>query len=598
LALFGNGLLQALLATALAWQAQAMFDGQVLAPAGDYRSVLEHAARLLLLSVLIALLRRRERIDAELLGQLYVRDLRKRLFARLLRSQHASIAAQRRGQLLIRFVSDLNTVRQWVSLGLARLGVAAIVISLVMVALWWLHPLFMLTVGGSLVLTAAALWRQGVTLRQAITEVRRRQGYLAANMTEKIAAVSTIQLFGQAERERRRLARQNRRVIQAAGEKAAAIGSLRAITEIGAGLAFAVGLLVTALLVSEGQASAGTFVAVFTLIGFLSTPLRDVGRVHEYWLANRVALANIQRLMRRIRPLQLADVTYRESEFSGTLVFDELSLEGSLTSFSARVEAGRRVALVGPNGAGKTSLLHAVVRLREADGGDIRIDGVSIRDLPLEQLHGLVAYVGHDVPLLRGTLRENLLYGTRQVSEDALLKAVEQTRALLELRDERFDLLGYSGGAQFVHRFALLHPHRVRRIGLGAAGWYTWPDPRVSYPRGTGSTAAMPGARFDLAGLLRTPILVWVGDRDRERDPALNTSERVDRVQGGHRVARAVNWVRAMRHAGLRLGIRTDIRLRLLPGVTHAFVEADRIGEIGRLVFDDFYDSPTGEDTT
>ena len=180
----------------------------------------------------------------------------------------------------------------------------------------------------------------------------------------------------------------------------------------------------------------------------------------------------------------------------------------------------------------------------------------------------------------------------------ALLKAIEQARAYLALRDERFDLLGYSGGAQFAHRFALLHPQRVRRIGLGAAGWYTWPDPRVPYPRGTGATAAMPGERFDLAGLLRTPILVWVGDRDRERDPALNTSERIDRMQGGHRVARAVNWVRAMRQAGLRLGIRTEIRLQLLPGVTHAFVEADRIGGIGRLVFDDFYDSPTGEDTT
>ncbi|BAN68012.1 alpha/beta fold hydrolase [endosymbiont of unidentified scaly snail isolate Monju] len=180
----------------------------------------------------------------------------------------------------------------------------------------------------------------------------------------------------------------------------------------------------------------------------------------------------------------------------------------------------------------------------------------------------------------------------------ALLKAIEQARAYLALRDERFDLLGYSGGAQFAHRFALLHPQRVRRIGLGAAGWYTWPDPRVPYPRGTGATAAMPGERFDLAGLLRTPILVWVGDRDRERDSALNTSERIDRMQGGHRVARAVNWVRAMRQAGLRLGIRTEIRLQLLPGVTHAFVEADRIGGIGRLVFDDFYDSPTGEDTT
>ncbi len=420
LALIGNGLLQAVLATVLAWQAQAMFDRQVLVPAGDYRLTFEYAARLLLLSVLIALLRRRERVDAELLGQLYVRDLRKRLFARLLRSQHASIAAQRRGQLLIRFVNDLNAVRQWVSLGLARLSVASIVISLVMLVLWSLHPLYALTVGVSLALTALALWRQGMVLRQAIAEVRRRQGHLAANMTEKIAAVSTIQLFGQGERERRRLARQNRRVIRAAGDKAAAIGSLRAITEVGTGLAFAGGLLVTAFLASTGQASAGTFIAVFTLVGFLSTPLRDVGRVHEYWLANRVALSNIGQLMRRIRLLRAGDTVVRDTALSGSLVFDKLTLKGSVSGFNASIEAGRRVALVGANGSGKTSLLHAIVRLREADAGDVRIDGVSVRDMPLERLHELVAYVGNDVPLLRATLRDNLFYGSRELTAEAL----------------------------------------------------------------------------------------------------------------------------------------------------------------------------------
>ncbi len=171
----------------------------------------------------------------------------------------------------------------------------------------------------------------------------------------------------------------------------------------------------------------------------------------------------------------------------------------------------------------------------------------------------------------------------------ALLRAVEEARERLGIEDETFDLLGFSGGAQFVHRFALLHASRVRRIGLGAAGWYTWPDPGVPYPRGTGATSALPGARFDLAGLLRIPMLVWVGDRDRMRDPSLNTNARVDQMQGGHRVARAINWVRAMRQAGLRMGIQTDIRLQLLPEVTHSFLEADQIGQIGRRVFEEFY---------
>lgn len=411
LALLVNGLAQALAAVAFALLARGLFDEQILAAAHDSGRWWLDAGALLGLSLLIALLRRRERIDAELMGQLYVRDLRKRLFNRLLRSQYASLARQRRGMVLIRFVSDLNAIRRWVSLGLARLCVALVVVGVVMSALWHLHPLYTLVSGGALLLMALALWWQGQRLREAIAETRRRQGFLAANMTEKINALSSVQLFDQGEREKRRLARQNRRLIEAARTKAGAIGSLRAITEAGMGLAFAGGLLATAWLASRGAVSAGTFIAVFSLIGFLASPLRDVSRVHEYWLANRVGLANIRRLARRIQALRSGPETWVEQPFNGRLTLGEVELDGILHPFVATLAAGERVALVGPNGAGKTTLLHLIARLRDPDRGEILIDGVSTRRMPLAQLRGLVGYVGNDVPLLRGSLRKNLLYG-------------------------------------------------------------------------------------------------------------------------------------------------------------------------------------------
>lgn len=409
-----NGLLQALAAVAFAWLAGRVFDKHLQVQATGLPVWVEPATGLLALALIIAMLRRRERIDAELLGQLYVRDLRKRLFARLLRSQFAKLVSQRRGLVLIRFVNDLNGIRQWVSLGLARLVVAAIVVTVAMVALWLVHPAYALVIGSSLGLMAAAMRWQGRRLRQAITEMRRRQGYLAANMTEKIGALATIQLFEQGVREQHRLARQNRRLINAGRDKAAAIGGLRAITEIGVGMAFSGSLIATLYLSSHGQVTPGAFVSVFSFIGFLAGPLRDTSRAHEYWLSRRVAMENLRKLSGRLQPLRHASDVPEKRVFEGAIQLKGLEIGRALCSIDACVKAGQRVALVGTNGAGKTTLLHLIARLREYERGEIQIDGVSIRDLPRAQLHELVAYVGHDAPLMRSSLLSNLLYGAHQ----------------------------------------------------------------------------------------------------------------------------------------------------------------------------------------
>lgn len=178
-------------------------------------------------------------------------------------------------------------------------------------------------------------------------------------------------------------------------------------------------------------------------------------------------------------------------------------------------------------------------------------------------------------------------YGPR--ADLALLKAIEQVSDLLGVDTDSVDLFGFSGGAQFAQRFALLHPERVARLGLGAAGWYSWPDERYRYPLGVGETSVMPNEKFHLESLLRIPITVWVGERDNERDTALNTSKRVDRVQGRTRRQRAVNWVQAMRKAALRYAFKSQVQLQLLPATGHSFKGAAQRAGLAHRLFMSFY---------
>jgi pimeloyl-ACP methyl ester carboxylesterase len=154
----------------------------------------------------------------------------------------------------------------------------------------------------------------------------------------------------------------------------------------------------------------------------------------------------------------------------------------------------------------------------------------------------------------------------------------------------KIDLFGFSGGAQFVHRFAYLHSQRVRRIGLGAAGWYTMPDPSLSYPYGAADAKGLDAGRLNVVAMARVPTLVMVGDLDnREDDEELNRTRVVRRTQGRHRVERAVAWTRAMNAVAERVGLPRPVDMVLLPGVDHSFRQAVEQGGLACRLYQHCY---------
>jgi len=152
------------------------------------------------------------------------------------------------------------------------------------------------------------------------------------------------------------------------------------------------------------------------------------------------------------------------------------------------------------------------------------------------------------------------------------------------------DLFGHSGGAQLAHRFAMLYPHKLRRLNLSAAGWYCLPDASLAYPYGIGADAAPESLSWArrhgeaLPHYLRLAVRVFVGTEDTERDRSLRQTPMLDRSQGRTRVERAETFVSSFRAAARQRGILPDIGLTRLAGVTHDFAQAVARGNLARLV--------------
>ena len=149
----------------------------------------------------------------------------------------------------------------------------------------------------------------------------------------------------------------------------------------------------------------------------------------------------------------------------------------------------------------------------------------------------------------------------------------------------KLDMVGFSGGAQFVHRYAMLNPQRVNSMILVAAGWYTFPSVAEPFPYGIKSDSRR-GRRAagNLSRFLAIPALVLVGALDSQRDAALRKIPDVDIKQGINRIERASRWSSAFLQAATRSGVSPTLQFSMLPSCGHAFDDCVEIGGLTALV--------------
>ncbi len=425
--LVANGVAQAGVMILTAWLVKLIFDGFVspdtTLPVDVAASLPWYGVGLLVAAVAIALLRMYEHVEAERMGQDYTHEVRTGLFNHMSAVSIRTLQRRSRGGVMLRFIGDLTALKQWVSLGVARLTVAGVTSVVTLTILASVNGVLALVVGSTLVAGGVAAYVMGGWLQRAVREARRRRVYLAANVSEKIASLAVVQAFGQTEREQRRVRRQSNRLMLAMVGRARAIGTFRGMVEAVAAVASGGALFAGALLVSSVSITPGTVVAVMSIVGLLMPAMRDLGRVQEYWHGAVVSREKIDDFLAMPMLASAATDAADLMVGPGAVTFENIRVAGSLNNFTATAAAGEVIALVGPNGAGKSTLLALLARLMDPDAGRVCIDGAEITGVSMASLRRAVGMVSPDLPLLRGTIERNLRYRWPAAPAEALSQA-------------------------------------------------------------------------------------------------------------------------------------------------------------------------------
>ena len=185
-------------------------------------------------------------------------------------------------------------------------------------------------------------------------------------------------------------------------------------------------------LIAAGQLSMGGLIACMMISSRATAPFAKLGSLITQYQNARVAMQAMDSLFETPSEYrQEGGVLSRES-FSGAYEFKNVSFKypntelQSLSAVSLKIKAGEHIAILGRVGSGKSTLSKLALGLFEATEGEIRVDGVDIRQLDPHEYRSSVGYVPQDVTLFSGTLRDNIALGRPSITDAQLIKSVER----------------------------------------------------------------------------------------------------------------------------------------------------------------------------
>lgn len=369
-----------------------------------------------------------ERAVSERFGQEYVHRVRMRLWDHLQTLPANSIAGQRKGATVLRFIGDLSALKNWVSKGMVGATFAALTIAGGMIALFILDWRLGSVAAAALLATLVfqVYWTQ--RLLDQVRVLRKHRSRLATDIVERIQALAVVQSSNQNRRERGRIKKRSRAVVDASVSTAKASGVLLGSGEFASIALMTAILLLGALQVRSGNLSPSSLVAALVLSRYLRPPLRRLSRMQEQWMRGSVSRGKLEKflaLQGLVEPKKALKLKPGGTNGKGRLRLRNLQLDCIENSLSATAPAGSKIRLVGANGVGKSTLLRIVAGLEQPRAGMVSLDGRDLSRCSLATVRSAISLVSPDLPLMRGSLRRNLTYASPRATEHQIAEALQ-----------------------------------------------------------------------------------------------------------------------------------------------------------------------------
>lgn len=410
-----------------------MFTNKLLRnaiPQKDLRTILIFAGVLALLYVVKLIANYIVDYWGHVMGVRLQYDMRKDVFSHLQTLPFRYFDDNKTGHIMSRIINDLMEISE-----LAHHGPEDVFISLVM-----LLGSFVLLCSINIKLTIiifafvpVILWfaaTRRIKMSNAFDDVRKKIAVVNAKLENSISGIRVAKSFTNEDYEMEKFDEGNSEF------KVARSSAYKYMAEFMAGMRFLVDMLNVVVLgfggyfVYKGYIDVIDLVTYFLYIAYFMQPIRRLTSFVEQYQSGMSGFKRFIEIMDTKPDITDSPKAKELKDVKGNIQFSNATFKYNenteiLSNINLEIEAGKTLALVGPSGGGKTTICHLIPRFYELNEGDISIDGTSLKDITLKSLRRNIGIVQQDVFLFTGTIKENILYGSPEATDEEVIEAAK-----------------------------------------------------------------------------------------------------------------------------------------------------------------------------
>ena len=333
----------------------------------------------------------------------------------------------RSGDTLSRVTNDVDTIAQGMNQSLAGLVSNVVMLFGTLIMMFVTNVLLALTAVGASIIGFIGV---SLILKKSQKHFKARQvelGKLNSHIEEAYSGLNVVKLYNAKDDSKKEFDKLNKRVKEENFKSQFLSGIMMPLMNFIGNFGYVAVCIVGALLTMNGSITFGVIVAFMSYVRMFTNPLSQIAQSFTSLQSSAAASERVFEFLDEKEMEDESNITTEIKESKGHIEFDnvEFTYDGNdkptITGFSAVAKKGQKVAIVGPTGAGKTTIVNLLMKFYNINGGDIKIDGKSIFDIKRDNVHRLFTMVLQDTWLFEGTIKENIIYNRKGITDEEVV---------------------------------------------------------------------------------------------------------------------------------------------------------------------------------
>lgn len=333
------------------------------------------------------------------------------------------------GDILSRITNDVDTIAQSMNQSLATLVSSITLFIGTVIMMFVTSPIMAIVAILSSLIGFILMFLILSKSQKYFTDRQRELGNLNSHIEEVYSSLLVVKAYNGKKKADEKFDLYNENVYEASRKSQFLSGIMPPVMGFIGNFGYVAVCIAGAILTHQNMITFGVIVAFITYVRLFTSPLSQIGQAFNSLQSTAAAS---ERVFEFLDEEEVKDESKIKNKLDITNVKGNISFKNVkfgynedkiiIKDFSVDVKKGQKVAIVGPTGAGKTTIVNLLMKFYDINSGDIKIDGVSIKDIKRENIHELFTMVLQDTWVFKGTIRENIAYNRKDITDEKIME--------------------------------------------------------------------------------------------------------------------------------------------------------------------------------